>query len=193
MKLILLGPPGAGKGTQAQRIAAEYNVPQLSTGDMLRSAVAMGTAIGKKAKPLMDAGKLVPDAIVVGVIADRIEAPDCAHGFILDGFPRTVAQAEALDKMLKQKKTGLDVVIEIRVDEQELYTRIETRAKEAGEQGKRADDNAETLRKRIEVYHAQTAPLIPYYEKTKKLEVVDGMRTIDEVWVAIRTILDRFL
>lgn len=191
MKLILLGPPGAGKGTQAVRISAHYNLPQLSTGDMLRAAVAMGTAIGKKAKPLMEAGKLVPDEIVVGVIAERIEQPDCANGFILDGFPRTVAQAEALDKMLKQKKTKLDVVIEIRVDEQELYNRIETRAKQAGEEGKRADDNVETLKKRIEVYHAQTAPLIPYYEKTGKLKVVDGMKEIDEVWVAIQAILDR--
>lgn len=190
MKLILLGPPGAGKGTQAVRISAHYNLPQLSTGDMLRAAVAMGTAIGKKAKPLMEAGKLVPDEIVVGVIAERIEQPDCANGFILDGFPRTVAQAEALDKMLKQKKTKLDVVIEVRVDEQELYSRIETRAKEAGEDGKRADDNVETLKKRIEVYHAQTAPLIPYYEKTGKLKVVDGMKEIEEVWTAIRAILD---
>ena len=190
MKLILLGPPGAGKGTQAVRISAHYNLPQLSTGDMLRAAVAMGTAIGKKAKPLMEAGKLGPDEIVVGVIAERIEQPDCANGFILDGFPRTVAQAEALDKMLKQKKTKLDVVIEVRVDEQELYSRIETRAKEAGEDGKRADDNVETLKKRIEVYHAQTAPLIPYYEKTGKLKVVDGMKEIEEVWTAIRAILD---
>lgn len=190
MRLIILGPPGAGKGTQAVRLAEQLGVPQLSTGDMLRAAVAMGTAIGKKAKPLMEAGKLVPDEIVVGVIAERIEQPDCANGFILDGFPRTVAQAEALDKMLKQKKTKLDVVIEVRVDEQELYSRIETRAKEAGEDGKRADDNVETLKKRIEVYHAQTAPLIPYYEKTGKLKVVDGMKEIEEVWTAIRAILD---
>jgi len=157
---------------------------------MLRAAVAMGTTVGKKAKPLMDAGKLVPDEIVVGVIAERIEAPDCAIGFILDGFPRTVAQAESLDKMLVEKSTALDVVVEIRVDEQELYNRIETRAKEAGEKDKRADDNVETLKKRIEVYHAQTAPLIPYYEKTGKLKVVDGMKTIDEVWVDIQAILD---
>jgi len=190
MKLILLGPPGAGKGTQAQRIAAHWKIPQLSTGDMLRAAVAKGTKVGKQAKPLMDAGKLVPDEVVVGVIAERIEAPDCKPGFILDGFPRTVAQAEALDAMLKKRKTPLDVVIEIRVDEAELFKRIETRAKDAGAGGVRADDNPETLKKRILVYKEQTAPLIPYYEKTKKLKVVDGMKSIDEVWAAIQAILN---
>jgi len=189
MKLILLGPPGAGKGTQAQRIATSWHIPQLSTGDMLRAAVAQGTKIGKKAKPLMDAGKLVPDEVVVGAIADRIEAPDCAGGFILDGFPRTVGQAEALDQMLKKKKTALDVVIEIRVDEAELFNRIETRAKQAGADGVRADDNPETLKKRIAVYREQTAPLIPYYEKTKKLKVVDGMKPVDEVTAQIQAIL----
>jgi adenylate kinase len=190
MKLILLGPPGAGKGTQAQRIASTYKIPQLSTGDMLRAAVAQGTKIGKRAKPLMDAGKLVPDDVVVGVIAERIEAADCKPGFILDGFPRTVGQAQELDKMLKKKKAGLDVVVEIRVNEDELFKRIETRAKEAGAGGARADDNAETLKKRIAVYREQTAPLIPYYEKTKTLKVVDGMASIDEVWTAIKGILD---
>jgi adenylate kinase len=189
MKLILLGPPGAGKGTQAQRIASTFAIPQLSTGDMLRAAVAQGTKIGKKAGPLMDAGKLVPDDVVVGVIAERIEAPDCKNGFILDGFPRTVKQAEALDQMLRKKKTGLDVVIEIRVDETELFNRIETRIKQAGAAGARADDNPETLKKRIAVYNEQTAPLIPYYQKTKKLKVVDGMKPVEEVWAQIETIL----
>lgn len=189
MRLILLGPPGAGKGTQAQRIATTFAIPQLSTGDMLRAAIAQGTKVGKKAKPLMEAGKLVPDDVVVGVIADRIEAPDCKPGFILDGFPRTVKQAEALDQMLKKKKTPLDVVIEIRVDEAELFSRIETRIRQAGEAGARPDDNPETLRKRIAVYKEQTAPLIPYYEKTKKLEVVDGMLPIDDVWSRIESIL----
>lgn len=189
MKLILLGPPGAGKGTQAQRISTAYGIPQLSTGDMLRAAVAQGTKVGKKAKPLMDAGKLVPDDIVVGAIADRIEAPDCKPGFILDGFPRNVAQAKALDEMLKKKKTALDVVIEIRVDEAELFNRIETRIKQAGEAGVRADDNPETLKKRIEVYREQTAPLIPYYQKTGKLKVVDGMQPVEAVWGQIQAIL----
>jgi adenylate kinase len=189
MKLILLGPPGAGKGTQAQRIASTFAIPQLSTGDMLRAAVAQGTKIGKKAGPLMEAGKLVPDDVVVGVIAERIEAPDCKNGFILDGFPRTVKQAEALDQMLRKKKTGLDVVIEIRVDEAELFNRIETRIKQAGAAGARADDNPETLKKRIAVYNEQTAPLIPYYQKTKKLKVVDGMKPVDAVWTQIETIL----
>jgi adenylate kinase len=189
MKLILLGPPGAGKGTQAQRIASTFAIPQLSTGDMLRAAVAQGTKIGKKAGPLMEAGKLVPDDVVVGVIAERIEAPDCKNGFILDGFPRTVKQAEALDQMLRKKKTGLDVVIEIRVNEAELFNRIETRIKQAGAAGARADDNPETLKKRIAVYNEQTAPLIPYYQKTKKLKVVDGMKPVDAVWTQIETIL----
>ncbi len=190
MKLILLGPPGAGKGTQAQRISASFGIPQLSTGEMLRAAVAQGTKIGKKAKPLMDAGKLVPDDVVVAAIADRIEAPDCKPGFILDGFPRNLAQAKALDEMLRKKKTALDVVIEIRVDEDELFSRIETRNKEAGQAGARADDNPETLKKRIQVYHEQTAPLIPYYEKTRKLKVVDGMQPVDAVWSQIEGILE---
>ena len=189
MKLILLGPPGAGKGTQAQRISAAYAIPQLSTGDMLRAAVANGTDVGRKAKPLMDAGKLVPDEIVVKVIAQRIEEPDCHNGFILDGFPRTVPQAKALDKMLKGKKLDLDVVLEIRVDEKELFRRIETRIAQTDPKDRRSDDNPETLKKRIKVYQDQTKPLIPYYEKTKKLKVVDGMKGIDEVWEAIKAIL----
>jgi adenylate kinase len=189
MKLILLGPPGAGKGTQAQRISAVFGIPQLSTGEMLRAAVAKATKIGRKAKPLMEAGKLVPDDVVVGAIADRIEAPDCQNGFILDGFPRNLAQAKALDQMLKKKKTALDVVIEIRVDEAELFNRIETRIKQAGEAGARADDNPETLKKRIAIYREQTAPLIPYYEKTRKLKVVDGMQPVEAVWDQIEAIL----
>lgn len=190
MKLILLGPPAAGKGTQAARISSTYAIPQLSTGDMLRAAVAAGTKTGRKAKPLMDAGKLVPDDMVVGVIADRIEEPDCRNGFVLDGFPRTVAQAKALDRTLSAKGTGLDVVIEIRVDSKVLFDRIETRIAQTGEKNRRSDDDPEVLRKRIEVYEQQTAPLVPYYEKAGKLRVVDGMLSIDEVWAQIRSILE---
>jgi adenylate kinase len=184
-----LGPPGAGKGTQAKRIAERFAISQLSTGDMLRAAVAAGTPIGKKAKPIMDAGKLVPDKIVVGVVEERIEKPDCAKGFILDGFPRTLDQAKALDHMLRKKRAALDAVIEIRVDEAELFRRIETRVRQTGEAGRRSDDDPETLKKRIAVYKEQTAPLIPYYEKTGKLRVVDGMRSVEEVWQEILAVL----
>jgi adenylate kinase len=190
LKLILLGPPGAGKGTQSRRIVERFSIPQLSTGDMLRAAVAQGTPVGRKAKPLMDAGKLVPDKIVVGVVAERIEQPDCAKGFVLDGFPRTLDQAKALDRMLRTKRTALDAVIEIRVDEAELFRRIETRIRQTGEAGRRSDDDPETLKKRIRVYNEQTAPLIPYYRKAGLLKVVDGMRSIDEVWKEIEAILN---
>lgn len=158
---------------------------------MLRAAVAAGTPIGKKAKPLMDAGKLVPDKMVVGVVEERIDKPDCARGFILDGFPRTLEQAKALDRMLRRKRTGLDAVIEIRVDEAELFKRIETRIRQMGEGARRSDDDPETLKKRIAVYKAQTAPLIPYYRKAGTLQVVDGMRSIDEVWKEIEAILSK--
>ncbi|TNE59308.1 MAG: adenylate kinase [Alphaproteobacteria bacterium] len=187
MNLILLGPPGAGKGTQANVIVSEFGLVQLSTGDMLRAAVSAGTEVGKQAKAFMDAGDLVPDAVVVGIIADRIDEPDCKNGFILDGFPRNVAQAEALDEMLENKNLQIDVVIEIRVDDEILVSRIEGRAAETG--GERADDNAETLKKRLKVYHEQTAPLLPYYEKKGRLNVVDGMLSIEEVSAQIRGIL----
>jgi adenylate kinase len=190
LKLILLGPPGAGKGTQSQRITERFSIPQLSTGDMLRAAVAQGTPIGRKAKPLMDAGKLVPDKIVVGVVEERIEQPDCAKGFILDGFPRTLDQAKALDRMLRKKRTALNAVIEIRVDEAELFRRIETRIRQMGEAGRRSDDDPETLKRRIKVYYEQTTPLIPYYRKAGLLKVVDGMGSIDEVWKEIEAILN---
>lgn len=188
MNLILLGPPGAGKGTQAERLVSERGLVQLSTGDMLRAAVGAGTEVGKQAKIIMDRGDLVPDEIVVGIIADRIDEPDCKTGFILDGFPRNTAQAEALDTMLKQKSLVLDAVLEIRVDDKILISRIEGRAKESG--GERSDDNAQTLKKRLAVYHEQTAPLLPYYEAQGTLKVVDGMLSIDEVSEAIRTVLD---
>lgn len=179
MNLIFLGPPGAGKGTQAGRVQKAHGLVQLSTGDMLRAAVAAGTQIGKQAKAIMERGDLVPDEVVVSIISDRIEEADCANGFILDGFPRTTGQAEALDVMLQEKGLKLNAVIEIRVDDVILVDRIRTRAAETG--GDRADDNEETLKKRLEVYHAQTAPLIPYYESQGKLLVVDGMNAIDDV------------
>lgn len=191
MKLILLGPPGAGKGTQAQRISATFAIPQLSTGDMLRAAVANRTEVGRLAKPLMDDGKLVPDQIVVKVIEDRIQEPDCLNGFILDGFPRTVPQAKALDKMLESKGAPLDVVIEIHVDKKVLFQRIESRLAQTDPKDRRTDDNPEILKKRIKVYEEQTKPLIPYYKKTKKLEVVDGMKSIEEVWDTIKAILTK--
>ena len=187
MRLILLGPPGAGKGTQAGRIVEKYGIPNLSTGDMLRAAVAAETPVGLKAKDVMERGELVSDDIVVAIVSDRIDEADCARGFILDGFPRTVAQAGALDEMLKEKGIGLDVVIELTVDDGVLISRIENRARETG--GARADDNAETLKKRLAVYHEQTAPLIDYYRKTGLLKSVDGMQTIDEVAGAIDAIL----
>ena len=188
MIIILLGPPGAGKGTQCERQVEKYKIVQLSTGDMLRAAVAAGTEMGLKAKQVMDRGDLVSDDIVVGIIADRIEEPDCANGFILDGFPRTVAQAEALDAMLAEKGLELDHVISMEVDEQALFARIEKRAAETG--GARSDDNAETLRKRLEVYHEQTAPIIPYYRDKGALKTVDGMQDIDSVTESLYAILD---
>lgn len=188
MNLILLGPPGAGKGTQAERMVADLGLIQLSTGDMLRAAVAAGTDVGRQAKVIMDRGDLVPDEIVVGIIADRIEEPDCKNGFILDGFPRNTAQAKALDVMLTEKKLTLDAVLEIRVDDKILISRIEGRARESG--GERSDDNAEILKKRLAVYHDQTAPLLPYYEAQNRLKVVDGMLSIDAVSEEIKKALN---
>jgi len=188
VKLILLGPPGAGKGTQAQNIVDAHGVVQLSTGDMLRAAVAAGTSIGLQAKEVMERGDLVSDDIICGIISERIDQPDCANGFILDGFPRTVAQAEALDKLLSDKNMKLDAVIEITVDEGVLLARIENRAKETG--GARADDNAETLKKRLAVYREQTAPVSDYYKKSGALASVDGMQSIGDVTASISAILN---
>ena len=188
MIIILLGPPGAGKGTQCERLVARYSIIQLSTGDMLRAAVSAGTDMGVKAKAVMDRGDLVSDEIVVGIIADRIAEPDCKNGFILDGFPRTVAQAEDLDKMLADKGLGLDHVISMEVDEAALFQRIEKRAAETGGAG--SDDNAETLKKRLVVYREQTAPIIPYYKEKGALKTVDGMQGIDTVTNTLYEILD---
>lgn len=187
MKLILLGPPGAGKGTQAQRLVDSHGIVQLSTGDMLRAAVKAGTPVGLRAKDVMARGELVSDDIVVGIIEDRIAEPDCANGFILDGFPRTVAQAEALDAMLARNGMKLDAVVELKVDEGILLGRIEKRVAEMAARGEpvRADDNAESLKKRLDAYRAQTAPVAGYYAGRNALKTVDGMAPIDDVTAAI--------
>ncbi|ACB95015.1 adenylate kinase [Beijerinckia indica] len=191
MRLILLGPPGAGKGTQSERLREQCKIPQLSTGDMLRAAVKAGTPIGLKAKAVMDAGGLVSDDIVVGIVADRIEEPDARNGFILDGFPRTVKQAEALTTMLHEKKMDLDAVIELVVDENALLARIEKRAKETLAAGGtvRADDNPAAFKTRIDTYREQTAPVSAYYASQGVLKTVDGMADIDTVTAAIDKIL----
>lgn len=192
MRLILLGPPGAGKGTQAQRLVDRHGIVQLSTGDMLRAAVAAGTEIGKKAKAVMDAGQLVSDEIVIGIIADRIGEPDAKNGFVLDGFPRTVAQAEALDRLLADRGLRLDAVIAFKVDETKLVDRIVTRAAEAQAAGQpvRKDDNPEVFVKRLEEYRALTAALGPFYAGTGLLREVDGMAPIDDVTAEIAGILE---
>ncbi len=212
-RLILMGPPGGGKGTQAKRLQDRYGIVQLSTGDMLRAAVKAGTALGKQAKAVMDAGKLVSDDLIITMIAERVAQADCGKGFILDGFPRTVPQAEALDKLLKDKGIGLDSVIEVAVPDARLIERITGRftcakcgegyhdkfkqPKKAGvcdvcgstEFTRRADDNAETVGARLKAYHDQTAPLMPYYKAKGLLKVIDGDRDMDVVTGDLERIL----
>ena len=191
MRLILLGPPGAGKGTQAQRLVDKHGIVQLSTGDMLRAAVRAGTPVGLKAKDIMARGDLVPDDVVVGIVSDRIDEADARNGFILDGFPRTVPQAEALDRMLAAKGLNLDAVLELKVDEKALLDRIATRIAEMQSRGEkvRADDNPESLKTRLRAYRAQTEPLINHYGKKGLLRSVDGMASIDAVTAAIDRVL----
>jgi len=188
--IILLGPPGAGKGTQAQLLQEKYGFVQLSTGDMLRAAVASGSDLGKLAKEVMDQGKLMPDDIMVDIIASCIAEPDCANGFILDGFPRTTAQAEALDAMLAANGLALNHVIQIAVDDAMLLSRIQARVAQ-NKGAARSDDNAETLKARLKVYHEQTAPILPFYRSSGRLETVDGMQSIEEVTGQIEAILNR--
>lgn len=193
MRLILLGPPGAGKGTQAQRLVAKHGIVQLSTGDLLRAAVKAGTPVGTKVKDIMDRGDLCPDDLVVAIVADRIAQPDAKNGFILDGFPRTVAQAEALDRMLHEKGLDLDGVVELKVDEGILLKRIKSRIAEtlARREALRKDDDPEVLKTRLEAYRRQTAPLIEHYREKGLLRAVDGMAPVDDVTAAIDWIFSK--
>jgi adenylate kinase len=191
MRLILLGPPGAGKGTQAQRLVEKYGIPQLSTGDMLRAAVQAGTEVGKRAKAVMDAGELVSDAIVNAIVAERIDQPDCANGFILDGYPRTLVQADAVESMLAERGIALDAVIEFVVDDKALVGRIVKRAEDAKAAGQpvRKDDNPVVFEERLREYYKKTAPLIGYYYAKRTLKSVDGMAGIDTVTGEIEALL----
>jgi adenylate kinase len=182
MRLILLGPPGAGKGTQAKILVETYGIPQLSTGDILRSAIQNRTPLGLAAKEVMDRGDLVSNDIVNGIVSDRLDADDCKAGFILDGFPRTIGQAEALDGMLADKGMALDAVIEMTADADVLVARVINRAKESN----RPDDNPEVIRKRLEVYKNDTAPLVDYYRKRGLVKTVDGMEPVEQVTAAIK-------
>ena len=188
MRIILLGPPGAGKGTQAKILIEKYGIPQLSTGDILRSAIAARTPMGLAAKEIMDRGDLVSDDVVNGIVSERLDQPDCAKGFILDGYPRTTAQAEALTGMLEEKGMALDAVVAVTADAETLIARIVNRARETG--GARADDNEEVVRNRLEVYAELTEPLIAYYEKQGLLKTVDGIQPVEGVTNAIVAVLE---
>jgi adenylate kinase len=188
VNLVLFGPPGAGKGTQSKILTETHGLPQLSTGDMLRAAIAAGTPLGLASKALMDKGGLVPDETVIGIIAERYDQPDCARGAVFDGFPRTIAQAEALDKMLAERGRKIDLVLELKVDDAALLARVESRIAAGGPL--RADDTPETLKKRLEVYYKSTAPLLGYYRAQGKLKTLDGMAPIGDVTREIAAILD---
>ena len=181
MNIILLGPPGAGKGTQAKFLEQAHGIVQLSTGDMLRAAAKSGSEVGQQAQSVMDAGQLMPDDIMIQIISERIGQPDCVNGFILDGFPRTTTQAEALETMLTEKGLSLDFVVEIAVNDEILVDRINARVAHMPEADRRSDDNAETLRERLGVYHKQTAPILPFYRDRGMLKQVDGMLSIEQV------------
>ncbi len=182
MRIVFIGPPGAGKGTQAERIIERYELAHLSTGDMLRAARDAKTEVGVQAETFMSAGQLVPDEIIVAIIGQRLQQPDCQTGYLLDGFPRTIAQAEALDKMLADKQTPLDVVLELQVPEEELFQRLAGRG--------RADDNPETIRQRLVAYRQQTEPLLEYYGQRKLLRSIDGLGSVEEIVGRVRAELD---
>lgn len=191
MRLVLFGPPAVGKGTQASRLSAAHGIPHLSTGEMLRAAIAQGSRVGKKAKSIMDKGGLVPDNVVVKIVSARTTEADCASGFILDDFPRTVGQAKAFDRVLKSRKLALDHVIVIEADEGALIRRVENRANEARAKGQpvRSDDDPEVFKKRLKTYQAETAPVLPYYARQGKVRKIDGMKPIDEVTAQIEAAL----
>ena len=187
MKIIMLGAPGAGKGTQAKQIAAKYSIPHISTGDIFRANIKNGTELGKKAKTYMDQGALVPDELTCDLVMDRIQQDDCKNGFVLDGFPRTIAQAEALKKMLAERGQDVSVMVDLDVPEEELMVRLIKRGKDSG----RADDNEETIKKRLHVYHSQTAPLIDWYKNEKKYQHINGLGTMEGIFAEICEAVDK--